>query len=270
MRFLQQKFKAAIRLARARKRQVCLELFAGKGHVAAAWRRSGFATIAFEIDLNAGYDLLVPEVLRLIKGWISSHCVSCVWLGTPCTSWSRARRGPPGSNWCRIRSDAYLDGMPGLSDRDLERVRIGNATARVSQQIIACCVANTVPCALENPRTSMLWDSRYLRHLRHRTCCQELLLDLCQYGVRWRKATRVCAWHCLASPALTLRCHAHDGLCSRTSLPHIRLSGADKVSGVLWTRRAQEYPRPFASAAARLLMDSAESHSLQNLYRLAI
>ena len=245
-----------------------LELFAGKGLVAGAWRQLGLGAIAFELDVASFFDLTRPCVVSLIQGWISSHCICAVWFGTPCTSWSRARRGPPGSPWCTLRSNSALDGVPGLGKRDLERVRIGNATARVTGQLIRHCIRNDVPCALENPQTSMLWSSRYISPLARSPACRELSLDFCQYGARWRKSTRVLSWNCIPWPQLCKKCSGRKGICSRTGQHHIQLTGVDKASGALWTRVAQAYPPAFARSAAKLLLDSAEHLALRKLRRL--
>ena len=139
-----------------------LELFGGKGHVAAAWRHQGFATIVFEIELGDQFDLCRSATIKLIEGWLSSHCVAGLWLGTPCTTWSRARRGPPDSAWCAIRSSKHILGFEGLRLRDLEKVRLGNLTAKVSARLIRRCIALHIPCGLENPLTSMFWIFPFL------------------------------------------------------------------------------------------------------------
>ena len=39
-------------------------------------------------------DVLDSTMPMIIRGWITSHCVAGVWLGTPCSSWPMARRPP--------------------------------------------------------------------------------------------------------------------------------------------------------------------------------
>ena len=68
-------------------------------------------------------------------------------------------------------------------------------------------------------------------------------LDMCAFGARWRKFTKVACWarHHPEAPAVA-RCTCRKGLCSFSDKPHIVLTGHDPVSGILWTRLAEPYP----------------------------
>ena len=85
-------------------------------------------------------DLLQPRVLASLLKFIQIHSseIALVWMGTPCTTWSRARKndgGPPplrnGSEW--------LWGFPNLPARDLEKISQGNALLDCSVQIAQLC-----------------------------------------------------------------------------------------------------------------------------------
>ena len=160
-------------------------------------------------------------------------------------------------------------GLPHLREADRERVKVGNRTAAVSASIINLCVKLGIPCAVENPRTSILWSSRYFSWALRSTRAQEFNVDMCAFGTRWRKATRVVAWNCIRRPQLAdCRCSGKHGVCSFTQKPHIRLTGASD-SGVLWTRRAQVYPNRFARCFGDLLRESAEDLAWRNCTRVA-
>eukprot|EP00973_Karenia_brevis_P029490 4068613-Karenia_brevis.AAC.1 len=60
-------------------------------------QKGGFATISLEIEQGDHFNLLNPGIRNLLLGWVSSGVVLGALLGTPCATWSRARRGPPGS-----------------------------------------------------------------------------------------------------------------------------------------------------------------------------
>ena len=96
---LRRGFKEALCRASRCKRQIFVELYAGIGSLAKAWRNMGYGVIAFEIDAGEQYNLLHPVVRRVLLGWLRSGCIRGVWPGTTCTSWSRARRGPANSSW---------------------------------------------------------------------------------------------------------------------------------------------------------------------------
>ena len=117
----------------------------------------------FEITVGPEYDLCNVKMKHLIRGWISSHCVAGVWIATPCTSWSRARRGPMSSSWGPIRSNQFIYGFPNVSGNDQDKLRQGNATMRSTVQIIRACISHQVPAFFENPCHSMIWSAPELK-----------------------------------------------------------------------------------------------------------
>ena len=224
--------------------------------------------LSFEIRAGPQFDLLNPRVEKIITGWITSGCVAGVWLGTPCSSFSRARHGPEGSAWGPIRSVARVWGLPNLSHRDQAKIRLGNACAKFSCRVIALCNSLHVPVMLENPRTSMLWKIPPLLRLLRAPSCVMNTTDFCQHGTRWRKRTGVAAWNVGQIPSLNRRCTGRKGLCSRTGRHHIILKGTDKASGLLWTVLAEPYPPHFAAAAANALITASDQQHLTRLLQL--
>ena len=113
-----------------------LECFAGEGSVAKALRKLGYAVITFEIDDGPEFDLTKATVQNMIGGWIRGGCVLGILFGTPCSSWSSARRGVPGTPGGPMRTKLYPMGLPNLSPADQHRVTIGNRTLLATLQII--------------------------------------------------------------------------------------------------------------------------------------
>ena len=178
-------------------------------------------------------------------------------LETQCSSWSRARRGPPGSGWAAIRDNNHILGLPNLSEADENKVLLGNIHARNTASIIRICLRHHVPCMLENPLTSMLWKYPALLHLQDHSSFESHTLDQCQFGAPWRKATRIGAWLCRHCTGLDRRCSGSQGTCSRTGKPHIVLSGVSKTHKVLWTSLAQVYPAKLCQTLASVLTQSS-------------
>ena len=81
-----------------------LDLYAGTEGITFAFHRRRFNCISFDIKFGPPQDLTSLTVIKTIRGWISSGCVHGVMLATQCSSWTHARRGPPGSAWGPIRS----------------------------------------------------------------------------------------------------------------------------------------------------------------------
>jgi hypothetical protein len=256
---LKYEFRKAMKAARKNFHFVYLDLFAGVQGISTHLKNVGCACLHFEVTLGPEYDLCNSKVRQLIRGWISSSCVAAVWLATPCTSWSRARHGPANSSWGPIRDNNFIYGLPNVSEKDKQKLRMGNATMRCTAQFIRTCIQNRVPVFLENPAHSMIWMAPEIKkcctHMSHRS----FITDFCQHGARWRKRTRISAWYAQPCSVMNLTCSGRKGLCSHTLKPHIILQGQDRKSKCLWTHIAQPYPRTFAKRAASWMIDSHES-----------
>ena len=115
---------------------VCLDIYEGSGGIGRAFRGIGHPTVGIDVRRGDWCDLTRPVVLRTIIGWIKSGLVHAVWLATPCSSNSRARRAPPWSSFPhRLRSERWPLGLPKLSAADKAVVTLGNKLADASNQI---------------------------------------------------------------------------------------------------------------------------------------
>ena len=146
--------------------------------------------------------------------------------------------------------------LPNLSIKDQQRIDDGNATMLQTCSIIRACIRNDVPCILENPSTSMMWAAPPLQKLMKNRFCSQTLCDMCQFGARWRKRTKLVGWHIESFHRLSHLCAGKKSICSRTHKPHIILQGYQKGSNILWTALAQVYPCQFGSALADTLIES--------------
>eukprot|EP00972_Heterocapsa_arctica_P023541 3468919-Heterocapsa_arctica.AAC.1 len=99
------------------------------------------------------YDLINSRVQQLLRGWIIAGLVWGFHLGMPCSSFSMARRGRPPP----LRSRDCPMGLPNLSEKDQERVRVGNLLLKVSCGFMRLGRRMMIPCTLENPHTSRAW-----------------------------------------------------------------------------------------------------------------
>ncbi|CAK0904139.1 unnamed protein product [Prorocentrum cordatum] len=140
-------------------------------------RRGGFRSSRSTWTASS-HDLSSRAAQRRILGWILSGCYKAVWLGAPCSTFSRARdsgAGPP-----RLRSDEQPLGLGGLSEGGRVKVEVANELCRFSAEALMCCLERGVPAALGNPASSRLWLTPYLfaagrrrgmRAQRPRICC---------------------------------------------------------------------------------------------------
>ena len=260
---LDKELQHALKLAARDRRRVVLDLYAGTGGVALAIRKLGFACIEFDIKHGPHFDLTRKIVHDRILGWIKSGVTSAVFLATQCTSWSRARRGPTGSSWAAIRSNQHILGMPHLNEDNTQKIKLGNKQMNLTASIIRTCIRLGTPCMLENPVSSMMWRAPPIAHLAFAKCCSSHVLDQCQFGARWRKRTKLLAWHAPTCLDLCKTCTGKHGICSYSHKPHIILQGTCQTSKTLWTKIAQEYPRRLCSRIAAELSNAVEAAKIR-------
>lgn len=132
-----------------------LEIFSGSGHLSRAVRRRLKKAFCIEADLCHGpqYNMRKPAYQKEILSLIANHEVAYVWLGTPCNSWSRARRHD-GRGPGPLRDDhEFLMGFPNMSEKDMEKIRAGN--------ILMTFIAKSLP-PLYSP-----WDTGGFREPPH-------------------------------------------------------------------------------------------------------
>ena len=245
----------ALDTARFPDRGIFLELFAGSARITRSLRKAGFAVVALDIlDIN-GFDLCQKELISFICRLIEHHIIVGVWLGTLCTTWSSARYPP-------IRSRSSIWGLSGLKPQDVEKVSVGNATARVTARILRCCVGSRVPAILENPDLSMLWSCPPIAALLRGEACRTQRLCFCAFGARWRKATRLAGWFVDMSPLDNHMCRGRHGICEYSGVHHIVLKGRDPISKRPWTSLACPYPMRSADRASQALILASRSYSL--------
>ena len=253
LRFL---FKKVCKANRCRR--VYLDIFSGDQGISREIQKRGEQVISIDTCDDSRLDITDPSVVGVVLGWINSGCIKGIWLATPCTSWSRARHGPVGSSWGPLRTNQFLFGIPGLDINDRTKIRLGNSTMNSTVRIIRAAVRCQIPVFLENPATSMLWKVPKIERLCALTCCRFFLTDFCQHGARWRKRTRVAAWHGQPCPQLSLLCSGRGGICSRNHKHHIVLKGQDPKTRQLWTHLAQPYPKQFASVGGLALIHAVD------------
>lgn len=256
-------------MKRSRTSQVFLDLFASTGRVAAALRaRHAVGDFAMKLDDDARFDLERLDTVDHICGWISPGCVAGVMVATPSSSWSRARRGVPGTPGGPLRSSAQPLGVASLPAADQEQVRRGNVQMRATVRILKAALRFKVPAVLENPCQSILWQAPALAALCRSPLCRTSVVDMCAFGARWRKRTKLVAWHADLQPVKGL-CQGAHGMCSFSARPHIKLERRGP-GNVVWTRRAQAYPTRLAAQLGRVLSTAADSWHLDGLSALIL
>lgn len=180
--------------------------------------------------------------------WLQPSRIHFLWLGMPCTSFSRARKWDglgPGP----LRDVDNLWGFSWLNNTDRRKVNQGNSLLRFTLRCMTVCEELGIPYAVENPLSSYAWMMPPMVKFCRRFQPAEAVLDFCQYGELWQKPTKILGnfW---PLQQLSKRCQPCNGLCSMSQQQHVRLSGTDE-SGTFLTLKAQPYPWSLAGKVAR-------------------
>ena len=244
-----------------------LEIFSGSGHFSRAVRRRLKRVFCVEVDNCHGpqFDLTVSKIQKEILYLIATKQVAFVWLGTPCNSWSRARRWD-GRGPGPLRDDhLFLMGLTGLSEKDQRKVDIGNSLMKFSAKIFRCCIQHNVPVALENPHTSRLWLAPPIKHLLNHKYTNWGYTDFCMDGKPFRKRTRLMWAHVDLFPALR-HCSSRRGICARTGICHQQLQGTQ--GGQFLTMLAQPYPHRLCQRLATCFHAAVMQRASEGVWKI--
>ena len=152
--------------------------------------------------VSEAVDLTDAKVMQHVKRLIAEGYVCYIHFGTPCSSFSQARKddgGPP-----PLRSPDHVTGLPGLSQRDQEKVSLGNSLLALSLELIYLCHHHGVAWSIENTATSFIWDMPGSKQLLKDIQVSVVTFDMCRFGSDHFKPTTIWSSFCLR--ALGLRC----------------------------------------------------------------
>ena len=139
---------------------------------------------------------------------------------------------------------------------DVAAVRLGNLLARVSARVLILCCLFLLPVAIEDPRTSWLWEFPPIRRLLARRDSTFTITEFCGWQkLPFRKSTGFVSANIDISAIGNIRClGAARGCCAFTNKPHQPLCGL-APGGKFWTKIAEPYPNKLCKAFA-LAFDS--------------
>lgn len=142
----------------ALKKDIVIELFSGCARLSSACSSVGFLSLAYDIEYNSWCDLCNLKILQSVLSFIQkhSHRIALVWMGTPCSSWSRARKHDGGPK--PLRDDRQnLLGFLDVSPQDRNNIFLGNSLMATSARIARHCSLLHISYVIENPFSSRIW-----------------------------------------------------------------------------------------------------------------
>ena len=236
-----------IRKAKRGEDKIFLEVFCGDGNLSVALRKRRCTVFSIDIRRGPHHDLRVAEVFNTVRGWLQAKLVWGTWLGTPCNSFSKARRAPPGSSMpSALRSPACPRGLPDLPENDRAKLREGNALADRAGQLQRLALSLGVLGGEENPASSYLWALASRQKFLQLVSVQDVVCDYCAFGRPFRARTRLRLWG--GRPLeLQARCSGR-GTCSYSGRPHEQLTGT--AGKEFATAKKNSYPEGLCSILA--------------------
>ncbi len=126
----------------------------------------------------------------------------------------------------RLRSFSHIWGLPLLQGNDLRVCLAGNRMLRSAIRMIKKSVARGCSGFLENPLGALLWHvvKKVFQKELSSGCTCLVSTDMCCYGTKWKKPTRLLLWGRQASSVRLPRCTGRKGWCSTSKCKHEQLS----------------------------------------------
>jgi len=157
-----------------------------------------------------------------------------------------------------LRSTSRPWGLDKLPDKAQAHLEQGNRILVAALLVLSFLEHHHVPYLIENPLTSILWCLPEIRHLCEQPHVRTVHTHMCQWGTRWKKATRFLASRLPVDlvDALGRRCRFINKVCSATGEPHVHLTGSSR-GGAFKTKQGQEYPPALARQLAKILASGA-------------
>eukprot|EP00974_Lingulodinium_polyedra_P117156 11162107-Lingulodinium_polyedra.AAC.1 len=174
---------------------------------------------------------------------------------------SRARNRPGGPP--ALRSPEFPTGLPSLRGKNASKVADGNALCKFSVQLLRMCARLGIPCIMENPSTSWLWQQPCVLAACALPGARTISVDFCACGTPWRKRTTLLGFNVDLTSLQCLHCRGR-GVCSFSRQPHQQLLGQNNC-GQFWTKVAEPYPRMLCRALAKIFDDADKQRVLQGL-----
>ena len=215
--------------------------------------KCGLPSRSFDVARGPHEDLTQPSVLLTLRREILGNKVLGAFLSPPCRTW-----GPSGNRTVQVRSSMEPWGLKTLVPGSAAHARVveGNRVMRAVFATIRLLHKQGVPWILEHPHGSFLFKTEAVENWMKSRTIGSAVLDQCQFGVAWRKRTRLlCGNLDMRTVAfVNRRCHAQRGYCSRTGRKHFHLEGV-APSGQKWTSLAAAYPKALGMHLAKALSD---------------
>lgn len=211
--------------------------------------------VVIEGSVLAVADILDSAVAAKILAWIDAGVLRRCHFGTPCTTYSVARKfdgkGPP-----PLRSAEFPRGLPDVAEKYVKELQMGTLFMLKTVEFALQLSAAGGTWSIENPLTSLMWLDPAMIELAELCGAIEVVVELCSYGSSSLKPTKFLC----TDPTLVQLFR----LCPGESCSHKHVT----LKGLQWhprlrrwvhrTKLAQVYPLQLCVRYAELLKVSGD------------
>ena len=205
-------------------RRIIIEIFSGSGGLSAALSDRGVKAHPIDWKFNPHslkrtrggkvmrpilLDLSTTEGLGALQKELeqAEPVLDGVWIAFPSTSCAAAREREVADGPTPLRSAAAPWGLPELLRQDnhskeAKLLKAHNMILTAVLWVLTWCIAKCIRLALENPRSSRLWDVPEIVDFAKRVDVHEVLFHVCRFGGLRRKSMKLLTtWPALRSLA---------------------------------------------------------------------
>ena len=143
--------------------------------------RRRFACFSVDILLDTSHDLLQDVFYESMLRWCFSGLFPFALAGPPCGDFSRAKLRPGGPK--PLRTPEFPFGVPGLSERDQQRVESSHTLLHRVVQILLAVFSTGGHVCLEQPSSAFSWQDPSVQDFLAETAAVCSVVPACCFGL---------------------------------------------------------------------------------------
>ena len=207
---------------------------------------------SFDILLHPSDDLLSDTAYERLLRLASSGLIAYGCGSPACRDYSRLKLRPNGPK--ALRTPEHLNGVPGLTSDELQRVRDSACMLSRTIMILTLVFLAGGHVHLEQPQNAMSWlepvAQSFIRHIAFHC----VVIAACCYDANWDKAWLFAAsWDKFQSLA---------GTCQHPRGSHESVIGTRGSDGAFRSLKTAEHPKQLALSIANLVLPLLSQNSL--------
>ena len=172
------------------------EIFAGTGRLSFACRQLGLRALPIDKDpkraekvISANFDVTDADQLQRLLELVHAEKDNIIHahFAPSCGTSSKARNikipnVPLDQQPQPLRSQAYPDGLPGLSSTDQARVNKANAAYEATAKLIDVFIELGISVSIENPANSLFWETSWIKNMLNKHSGHHTSFHHCMHG----------------------------------------------------------------------------------------